>query len=81
MGGRDHSFECEECGLYRGGLNYLLCDCDAPQVGPMEAAFIMHHHISILVHNLAIGAALCRAFRSGSMHAWRWEPGCGREAP
>lgn len=28
MGGRDHSWECEVCGLDRGGMNDLLCDCD-----------------------------------------------------
>lgn len=28
MGSRDHSFECEVCGIYRGGLNELKCDCD-----------------------------------------------------
>lgn len=30
MGGRDHSFECEKCGIYKGGLNDLKCDCDRP---------------------------------------------------
>jgi hypothetical protein len=28
MGSRDHSIECETCGLQRGGLNDLKCDCD-----------------------------------------------------
>lgn len=29
MGSRDHSVECEKCGLMRGGLNDLKCDCDS----------------------------------------------------
>jgi hypothetical protein len=28
MGERDHSIKCEKCGLQRGGLNDLKCDCD-----------------------------------------------------
>lgn len=32
MGGRDHSIECEKCGVYRGGLNDLKCMCDQPEV-------------------------------------------------
>lgn len=44
-----------------------------------------------LAHNLAVGAALCRAFRLGGKYAddlWdvdahtsMWRPGCGRRAP
>jgi predicted HAD superfamily Cof-like phosphohydrolase len=26
--GRDHSVECEACGVHRGGINDLPCDCD-----------------------------------------------------
>lgn len=28
MGDRDHSTECPDCGLQRGGINDLECDCD-----------------------------------------------------
>jgi hypothetical protein len=42
-----------------------------------------------LAHNLAIGAALCRAFLLGHNTGWTglgtddcdWHPGCGRQAP
>jgi hypothetical protein len=28
MGERDHSIECETCGVMRGGLNDLECECE-----------------------------------------------------
>jgi hypothetical protein len=38
MGSRDHSVECEKCGLMRGGLNDLKCDCD-PESGTVIPAW------------------------------------------
>lgn len=34
MGSRDHSVECEKCGIMRGGLNDLKCDCEPGTVIP-----------------------------------------------
>ena len=50
----------------------------------------LHELLVVLAHNLAIGAALCRAFRLGHdpKHGgcWLdfcdgWQPGCGSPAP
>ena len=86
MGARDHSYECETCGLYRGGLNDLKCDCD-PSVTNVEC----WQRLEALAHNLATVAALCRAYLVGVAQeshtkcrladcATAWTPGCGRPA-
>ena len=36
MGSRDHSIECEECGLDVGGLNDLRCFCNTNEIEPVE---------------------------------------------
>lgn len=38
MGGRDHSIKCEECGLFRGGVNDLKCACETSEVERVEPA-------------------------------------------
>lgn len=38
MGSRDHSIECEECGVYKGGLNDLKCLCETNQYERVEPA-------------------------------------------
>lgn len=101
MGSRDHSETCETCGMQRGGLNDLLCFCDKADArtaflinrwGGTLATLELSERLSTLAANLAIGAALCRAFdlgrvrrmprdvRWGSRKRYQrpWEPGCGR---
>lgn len=94
MGGRDHSIECEVCGLGSGGLNDLKCDCE-----PLDphAAFLLEvlayeadcrERLDTLASNLAVGAALCRAYYNGLYGGENrgyyddapWRPGCGRMA-
>lgn len=69
MGGRDHSIECETCGIYRGGINDLQCDCDGSYILSLGRHLIWER-LDLLASNLAIGAALCRAFRLGFDEAW-----------
>lgn len=100
MGGRDHSETCEDCGCQRGGLNDLECECDwarslPPQAaidalcdGPSLEELEILCVLDTLAHNLAIAAALCRAWRSGytigganpQERDW-WKPGCQRPMP
>lgn len=78
MGGRDHSWECEVCGQYRGGLNDLECSCTYVDWRGWN-----------LATNLAIAAGLCRAYRLGARSEFGgspdsdnpWRHGCGRPAP
>lgn len=94
MGGRDHSYECETCGLYRGGINDLPCDCDDPHaaflIAVMQVEAECRERLDCLAQNLAIGAALCRADLNGCARGMRiglissadqWRPGCRRSAP
>lgn len=94
MGGRDHSYDCGTCGMERGGLNDVPCDCDTTT----DSGLIwLNFEIAMgrLAHNLAIGAALCEAHeialneaeghRLYHEHGYRsvecWRPGCGKAAP
>lgn len=51
-------------------------------------ARLVNATLATLAHNLAIGAALCRAYRYGALNGsadvlgrgWWW-PGCGKRAP
>ena len=93
MGSRDHSIECDVCGLGRGGMNDLRCDCDDPHARLLLDAMIMEaesmERLDALASNLAIAAALCRAYDGThrNTRAWEhgdevlWRPGCGTPAP
>ena len=37
MGSRDHAVECDICGLLRGGLNNIPCNCDVGATGEIIA--------------------------------------------
>jgi hypothetical protein len=82
MGGRDHSYQCDDCGQYRGGLNDITCDCD-------ERPDMVHAMLYRLASNLATAAGLQLAFQLGddSVPDWsgpvgdEWRPGCSRAAP
>lgn len=50
MGGRDHSVECETCGVYRGGLNDLKCFCDSMsqlKPTPREIRVLNHGYVAL----------------------------------
>lgn len=96
MGGRDHSYECETCGVYRGGLNDLRCDCDDPHTVTLYDLIAFEaecaERLDTLAANLATAAALCRAFDLGAdwndgvtgdpyNHERYWFHGAGRSAP
>jgi hypothetical protein len=75
MGGRDHSYECETCGEYRGGLNDLRCDCDPCEVCGETSVrgrpclcgrrALVRIHLVCLARNLRDAAGLCEAFYLG----------------
>ena len=46
MGGRDNSETCEFCGLERGGLNDVDCDC-MPSVPSGWKKAVPEHHIQL----------------------------------
>lgn len=93
MGSRDHSYECEQCGHLRGGLNDLRCDCDEHD---LFGTWAVSEALATLAHNIGVAGGLCRAFSLGGRHAddlwawdhvvgnpdaWLWRPGCRRPAP
>lgn len=83
MGGRDHSIECEACGMDRGGLNDLECDCDLVMPVPYYAHALWPVNLASSIRDAAIG---CAGFDSGVDHAsgvqsaW-WYPGCNIGRP
>jgi hypothetical protein len=92
MGGRDHSYECENCGVMCGGLNDAPCDCDFDEDGYYvgESGIEgLRFRLDRLASNLQAAAMLCRAFEDGykvgaeavmrglyTTNTWR--PGCDR---
>jgi hypothetical protein len=70
MGSRDHSYQCETCGYARGGLNDLMCECDAPKldvdaVMARVAEIEIEQRLDCLARNLSIAAALVESFDLG----------------
>jgi hypothetical protein len=71
MGSRDHGYQCETCGYARGGLNDLMCECDAPKldvdaVMARVAEIEIEQRLDCLARNLSIAAGLCEAFKQGT---------------
>lgn len=81
---QQRALETFDCICHVGGVYHLGTIC-------YQCRNVVRAKCETLAHNLAIGAALCRAFELGARYAddlWRWDerpplwhPGCGRSAP
>lgn len=98
MGGEYKMFRIEDCGFVAvvpcprcRGEGWLFDDQECGRCSGVGELVFDVFWLRTLSHNLAIGAALVRAFKLGDEHgAWvenpypdakPWWPGCGRSAP
>ena len=86
LGVHSYWYVCLGCHHVSGRLEEPACFECGDESAPFEIDLLL---LATLSYNLAIGAALCRAFWLGDVNGLfymdesrnTWRPGCGRSAP